>query len=88
MLNNSAQIYQIMKSINTNKYKRSVKYNKIPLKLLHNKGDYHMFKGLKHQLELTDNLPYDILSKDNELIKLKMVLNWKAIRAETGIRHT
>jgi len=63
MLNNSAQIYQIMKSINTNKYKRSVKYNKIPLKLLHNKGDYHMFKGLKHQLELGMN-PKGLVAQD------------------------
>ena len=68
-----------MKSINTNKYKRPVKYDKIPLKLLHNKGEYHMFTGLKYQLELTDTLIDNILPQDNELIKLKKVLNWKAI---------
>ena len=38
-----------------------------------------MFTGLKHQLELTDTLIDDILPQDNELIKLKKVLNWKAI---------
>jgi len=69
MLNNSAQIYQIMKSINTNKYKRPVKYDKFPLKLLHSKGEFYMFTGLKHQLELTDTLLDDILPRDNELIK-------------------
>ena len=68
-----------MKSINTNKYKRPIKYDKIPLKLRHNKGDYHMFTGLKHQLELTDTLLDDILPQDNELIKLKKAINWKAI---------
>jgi hypothetical protein len=68
-----------MKSINTNKYKRPVKYDKIPLKLLHNKGEFYMFTGLKHQLELTDTLLDDILPQDNELIKLKKAINWKAI---------
>jgi len=68
-----------MKSINTNKYKRPVKYDKIPLKLLHNKGEFYMFTGLKHQLELTDTLLDDILPQDSQLIKLKKVLNWKAI---------
>jgi hypothetical protein len=38
-----------------------------------------MFTGLKHQLELTDALIDDILPIDNELIKLKKVLNWKSI---------
>ena len=38
-----------------------------------------MFTGLKHQLELTDSLIDDILPQGNELIKLKKVLNWKAI---------
>ena len=50
-----------MKSINTNKYKKPVKYDKIPLKLLHNKGEFYMFTGPKHQLELTDTLLDDIL---------------------------
>jgi IS5 family transposase len=68
-----------MESINTNKLKRPVNYDKIPLKPLHFKGGYHMFTGLKHQLELTDSLIDDILPQDNELIKLKKVLNWKAI---------
>ena len=68
-----------MESINTIKYKRPVKYDKIPLKLPHLKGGYHMFTGLKKQLELTDTLIDDILPQDNELIKLKKALNWKAI---------
>ncbi|MBM3710155.1 MAG: transposase [Actinobacteria bacterium] len=68
-----------MKSINTNKYKRPIKYDKITLISPHIKGDYHMFTGLKHQLELTDTLIDDILPQDNELIKLKKALNWKAI---------
>jgi len=38
-----------------------------------------MFTGLKKQLELTDTLIDDILPQDNELIKLKRALNWKAI---------
>jgi len=67
-----------MKNMDTNKLKRPVKYGKIPLKLLHNKGD-HMFTGLKHQLELTDTLIDDILPQDNELVKLKKALNWKDI---------
>ena len=50
--------------------KKPVKYDKIPLKLLHLKGGYHMFTGLKHQLELTDTLIDDILPQDNELIKV------------------
>lgn len=61
-----------------NKLKRPVKYGKIPLKLLHNKGD-HMFTGLKAQLEVTDTLIDNILPQDNELIKLKKVLNWEKI---------
>jgi hypothetical protein len=68
-----------MESINTIKYKRPVKYDKIPLKPLHLKGGYHMFTGLKKQLELTDTLIDDILPQGNELIKLKKVLDWKAI---------
>ena len=38
-----------------------------------------MFTGLKHQLEITDTLIDDILPQDNELIKLKKVLNWENI---------
>jgi len=67
-----------MKNIDINKLKRPVKYGKIPLKLLHNKGD-HMFTGLKAQLEITDTLIDNILPQDNELIKLKKVLNWEKI---------
>jgi len=67
-----------MKNMDINKLKRPVKYGKIPLKLLHNKGD-HMFTGLKAQLEITDTLIDNILPQDNELIKLKKVLNWEKI---------
>jgi hypothetical protein len=38
-----------------------------------------MFTGLKVQLELTDTLIDNILPQDNELIKLKKVLNWEMI---------
>jgi hypothetical protein len=38
------------------KFKKPANYGKIPLKLLHNKGDYHMFTGFKKQLELSDTL--------------------------------
>ena len=41
-----------MESIDTTKYKRPVKYDIIPLKPPHLKGGYHMFTGLKNQLEL------------------------------------
>lgn len=67
-----------MKNMDINKLKRPVKYGKIPLKLLHNKED-HMFTGLKAQLEITDTLIDNILPQDNELIKLKKVLNWEKI---------
>ena len=67
-----------MKNMDTNKLKRPVKYGKIPLILPNNKGD-HMFTGLKAQLEITDTLIDDILPQDNELIKLKKVLNWEKI---------
>lgn len=67
-----------MKNMNTNKLKRPAIYGKIPLKPLHLKGD-HMFTGLKYQLEVTDTLIDDILPQDNELIKLKKVLNWEKI---------
>ena len=43
-----------MGSIDTIKYKRPVKYDIIPLKPPHLKGGYHMFTGLKNQLELSD----------------------------------
>ena len=68
-----------MESIETIKYKRPVKYDIIPLKPPHLKGGYHMFTGLKNQLELSDSLIDDILPQDNELIKLKKALNWKSI---------
>jgi len=67
-----------MKNMDINKLKRPVKYGKIPLKLPNNKGD-HMFTGLKYQLEVTDTLIDNILPQDNELIKLKKVLNWEKI---------
>ena len=67
-----------MKNMDINKLKRPVKYGKIPLELLNNKGD-HMFTGLKHQLEVTDTIIDDILPQDNELIKLKKALNWEKI---------
>ena len=44
--------------------------NRAILKLLNNKGGYHMFTGLKRQLELSDILINDIVPKDNELVKL------------------
>ena len=39
-----------------------------------------MFTGLKNQLELQGSLITNILSQDNELVKLKKVLNWKDIK--------
>ena len=69
-----------MKNMDTNKLKRPIKYGKIPLERLNNKGD-HMFTGLKAQLEITDTLIDDILPQDNELIKLKKVLNWEKINS-------
>jgi len=60
-----------MESINAIKYKKLVKYDKIPLKLRYLKGGYHMFTGLKKQLELTDTLIDDILPQDSQLIKFK-----------------
>ena len=39
-----------------------------------------MFAGLKNQLELQGSLITNILSQDNELVKLKKVLNWKDIK--------
>ena len=68
-----------MESIDTIKYKRPIKYDKISLISRHIKGVCHMFTGLKKQLELTDTLINDILPVDNELIKLKKALDWKSI---------
>ena len=59
--------------------KKPVKYGKITLISPHTKGDYHMFTGLKNQLELSDSLITNILPPDNELVKLKKILNWKDI---------
>ena len=68
-----------MNIYNILRLKRPVKYDKITLISPHTKGDYHMFTGLKKQLELSDSLINDILPKDNELVKLKKILNWKDI---------
>ena len=59
--------------------KKPVKYGKITSIPSHIKGDYHMFTGLKNQLELSDSLITNILPLDNELVKLKKILNWKDI---------
>ena len=59
--------------------KKPVKYGKITLSQSRIKGEYHMFTGLKNQLELSDSLITDILPKDNELVKLKKILNWEGI---------
>ena len=59
--------------------KKPVKYGKITSIPPHIKGDYHMFTGLKNQLELSDSLITNILPLDNELVKLKKILNWKDI---------
>jgi|AntAceMinimDraft_16_1070373.scaffolds.fasta_scaffold39918_1 transposase len=59
--------------------KKPVKYGKITLTLNNTKGDYHMFTGLKNQLELSDSLIENILPHDNELVKLKKILNWEGI---------
>src|SRR5450830_1016567 len=59
--------------------KKPVKYGKITLIPSRKKGDYHMFTGLKNQLELSDSLITNILPQDNELVKLKKILNWKEI---------
>lgn len=60
----------------TFKLKKPVNYDKITLISPHIKGDYHMFTGLKNQLELSDSLIENILPLDDELIKLKKILNW------------
>src|SRR5659263_544386 len=59
--------------------KKPVKYGKITLIQSRIKGEYHMFTGLKNQLELSDSLITNILPKDNELVKLKKILNWEGI---------
>jgi len=59
--------------------KRPVNYGKITLIQSRIKGEYHMFTGLKNQLELSDSLITNILPKDNELVKLKKILNWESI---------
>ena len=68
-----------MNNYNDLRLKRPVKYGKITLILTNTKGDYHMFTGLKNQLELSDSLIVNILPLDNELVKLKKILNWKEI---------
>src|SRR5450830_161367 len=68
-----------MNSYNDLILKKPVKYGKITLILTNTKGDYHMFTGLKNQLELSDSLITNILPKDNELVKLKKILNWEGI---------
>ena len=40
-----------------------------------------MFTGLKNQLELSGSLITNILPQDNELVKLKKILNWNDINA-------
>jgi len=68
-----------MNIYNILRLKRPVNYGKITLIQPRIKGDYRMFTGLKKQLELTDSLINDILPFDNELIKLKKILNWDSI---------
>jgi hypothetical protein len=63
----------------TIKLKKPVNYDKITLIQPYIKGDYHMFTGLKNQLELSDSLIENILPLENELIKLKKILNWDKI---------
>jgi IS5 family transposase len=63
----------------TLRLKKPVKYGKITSIPSHIKGNYHMFTGLKNQLELSDSLIANILPLDNELVKLKKILNWKEI---------
>ena len=68
-----------MNNYNDFKLKRPANYGKITLIFPHTKGDYYMFAGLKNQLELLDSLIDDILPQDNELIKLRKILNWDNI---------
>jgi hypothetical protein len=56
-----------MNIYNILRLKRPVSYDKITLIPSHIKRDYHMFTGLKKQLELPDSLINDILPFDNEL---------------------
>ena len=68
-----------MNIYNILRLKKPVNYGKITLISPHTKGDHHMFTGLKKQLELSDTLINDILPEDNELVKLKKILNWEDI---------
>jgi len=68
-----------MNNYNDLRLKKPVKYGKITLIPSRIKGEYHMFTGLKNQLELSDSLITNILPKDNELVKLKKILNWEGI---------
>ena len=43
-------------------------------KTSNNKGGYHMFTGLKKQLELSDTLINDIVPMDNDLVKLGKIM--------------
>jgi len=43
--------------------------------------DYHMYTGLKSQLDFSDNLMNNILPQHHDLIKLKNILNWKKINS-------
>ena len=61
--------------------KRPVKHGKITLILTNTKGDYYMFTGLKNQLELHGSLITNILPQDNELVKLKKILNCEGINS-------
>jgi len=68
-----------MSNINKNKLKKPAKYDKIPLKIKHNKGGHHMFTGLKKQLELSDTLIDNIVPIGHDLVKLKKIINWEKI---------
>jgi IS5 family transposase len=70
-----------MNIYNILRLKKPVNYDKISLISPHTKGDYHMFTGLKKQLELSDSLIENILPLENELIKLKKVINWEGINS-------
>ena len=65
-----------MNNYNDLRLKKPVKYGKITLISPHTKGDYHMFTGLKNQLELSDSLITNILPLDNELVKLKKIMKF------------
>ena len=68
-----------MNNYSITRLKRPAKYGKITLILRHIKGAYHMFTGLKKQLEISDILIENILPLDNELVKLRKILNWEKI---------